>query len=338
MTANISVDPVFLTALKSARRVLIIGHANPDGDSLGSCVALYLALERLGAEVTLGYQGRLHGHLTFLLEDVRNYCVIEPTKEILGSYDLLIMVDCLHPDRIWKGFTDFSVLPRFLMIDHHPGEPQNCRPIAMVHSAEVSSSGELMFQIIEGLAVPLTRPIAEALMVALMSDTGFFSQNNTTAECFRQASLLVHAGARAEHLTGCLKRNWTEARVRLLAAALGTLEITSDGQLASMILTQSMLDQTGADLDDMDGFVDYPRSMAGAEVAALFRVDGQGHTRVSLRSSRGYSVREVAEHFGGGGHQQAAAYTDPLGDPAQARLRFLAEAKAYLFLSASSGQ
>ncbi|MDR1085734.1 MAG: bifunctional oligoribonuclease/PAP phosphatase NrnA [Deltaproteobacteria bacterium] len=323
-------DSLFLDTLLSASHTLVMGHFNPDGDSLGSSVALYLALESLGRKVTLGYQGRIHGHLAFLLNGVRDCRLIEATEKDLSQFDLAVIVDCLQPDRIWEGMVDQDLLPPILIVDHHPGQEHIFKPIAKIHSPEVSSAGELMFKVIEALNVPLTRSIAEALMVALMSDTGFFSQNNSTSESFRQASVLVAHGARSEYLAGCLKRNWTQARVRLLAAALGTLEITFDGHLASMLLTQAMLEETGANLDDMDGFVEYPRSMSGVEVAVLFRVDGQGHTRVSLRSDLHYNVQEVAEHFGGGGHRQAAAYTDPSGDPAQARERFLSQAIRYL--------
>ncbi|MDR1395831.1 MAG: bifunctional oligoribonuclease/PAP phosphatase NrnA [Deltaproteobacteria bacterium] len=323
---------LFLETLKKAGRVLVMGHSNPDGDSLGSCSALALALESRGQAVTLGYQGRIHSHLSFLAAGIKDCRPVSLSPGELADFDLMVMVDCLEADRIWENASDFSFLPPVLLIDHHPGRPEGWQPLAAYTSPLVSSSGELVFQVLEKLGTPLTRPIAEALLAALMSDTGFFSQNNVTSESFRQASILVQAGARPEYLTGCLKRNWTQSRVRLLALALGSVEMIFSGRVATMLLTQSMLEEAGAGLDDMDGFVEYPRSMSGAEAAALFRIDGQGRTRVSLRSGLTLSVRELAEHFGGGGHQQAAAYTDPLPDPQAARERFKALAGRYLKL------
>jgi phosphoesterase RecJ-like protein len=307
-----------------------MGHSNPDGDSLGSAVALTLALRSLNVAVFLGYNGRLYQHLTFLLEGLTDYGPIKPEPSEFRPFDLFVLVDCLHPNRIWDGFNNLSALPPRLVIDHHPGDPLKCGAKGVFHDASVSSTGELAFKVIEALNAPLTRTIAEALLAAIMSDTGFFSQNNATPECFRQASVLVAAGARSDYVVGRLKRNWTQSRVRLLRAALGTLEIAPSCHLASMIVTEAMLSETEATLDDMEGFVEYPRSMAGVEVAALFRVDGHGRTRVSLRSGLNYNVRELAEALGGGGHSQAAAYTDPSGDPVEARARFLAVAPRFL--------
>jgi phosphoesterase RecJ-like protein len=323
-------DQRFLDVLLGAKRILVMGHLHPDGDSVGSSVALTLALASLGREVTMGYYGRLYQHLRFLVENLACCRLITSEKSELAEFDLLVMVDCLHPDRIWDGFSDLGSLPPRLIIDHHPGDPFKAAPLAVYHNYLVSSTGELVFKVIENLAVTWTRPLAESLLAAIMSDTGFFSQNNTTPECFRQASFLIAAGARTEYVVSRLKRNWTQARVRLLRAALGALEISPNGQLASVILTQAMLDEAGATFDDMEGFVEYPRSLAGVEVAALFRVDGRGRTRVSLRSGITYSVKELAERYGGGGHRQAAAYTDPAADPAEARARFMAEAFLYL--------
>ncbi|MDR2142498.1 MAG: bifunctional oligoribonuclease/PAP phosphatase NrnA [Deltaproteobacteria bacterium] len=323
-------DRLVLETIRGAERILVMGHENPDGDALGSSVALVMALERLGREATLGYQGRVASHLAFLAADLPSFQRVRGERERLKEFDLMIMVDCLHPNRIWPGFSDLSLLPPLLIIDHHPGDPRRVGPVATYHSPLVSSTGELMFKLIEDLGISWRRPLAEALLAAIMSDTGFFSQSNATAECYRQASVLVAAGARSDYLVSRLRRNRTLAGFKLLMAALATLEIDLDGRLGSMLLSQAMLDATGASLDDAEGFVEYPRSLAGVEVAALFRVDERGQTRVSLRSALSYSVRELAENFGGGGHQQAAAYTDPATDPAEARARFLAQAPRFL--------
>ncbi|MDR1577609.1 MAG: bifunctional oligoribonuclease/PAP phosphatase NrnA [Deltaproteobacteria bacterium] len=318
-----------LSALTEAKRVLIMGHENPDGDSLGSSMALARALSQLGKDVTVGYQGRLYHHLLFLLEDAPAPVALTRPEDLV-NYPLLVLVDCPHPNRVWPGFEDLSLLPPWLIIDHHPTQPPQVGPLAVFHHPGASSTGELAFQVIEKLGVIWERNLAEALLAAIMSDTGFFSQSNVTAESFRQASVLVAAGARCDFVVNRIKRNWTGPRVKLLRLALATLEVTLSGHLASMLLSQAMLEEAGATLDDMEGFVEYPRSMAGTEVAALFRVDGHGHTRVSLRSSLNFSVREIAEYFGGGGHHQAAAYTDLTREPAEARERFMARAKRFL--------
>jgi phosphoesterase RecJ-like protein len=323
-------DPRFVEALLAAQKTLIIGHANPDGDSLGSAVALALALRSLGREVVLGYSGRLYQHLLFLLESIADYRLFKGEASEFWGFDLLVLVDCPHPDRVWDGFSDLAILPPRLVVDHHPGDPRRSKPVAFLHSSNVSSAGELVFPVISALGVSLTRPMAEALLAAIMSDTGFFSQNNATPECFRQASFLVAAGARSDYVVSRLKRNWTQARVRLLRAALGTLEISLDGLLASMTVDQAMLDEAGATLDDMEGFVEYPRAMNGTEAAAFFRVDGHGRVRVSLRCGLNYSVQELAESLGGGGHRQAAAYSDPESDPIAVRKKFLALAPKFL--------
>jgi phosphoesterase RecJ-like protein len=311
------------------RRVLIIGHENPDGDSLGSSVALARALCQLGKDVTLGYRGRLYNHLLFLLDQLTSSLVeVEPSD--LPKFDLMVLVDCAHPNRVWPGFSDFQLLPPWIVIDHHPMDPPKSGPMAIYRDPKASSSGELMFSVIQSLGAVFDQLMAEALLAALMSDTGFFSQANATPESLRQASVLLAAGARSDYVVGRLKRDWTQARVKLLRLALATMELNLSGLLSSMLISQEMMDEAEASLDDMEGFVEYPRAMAGSEVAALFRVDGHGHTRVSLRSTANYNVGELAASFGGGGHSQAAAYTDPSPDPAKARESFLAQAHQFI--------
>jgi phosphoesterase RecJ-like protein len=170
--------------------------------------------------------------------------------------------------------------------------------------------------------------MAEALFAALVSDTGSFAQANATPECFSQASDLVSLGVDPERINQRLKAPWSQAKLRLLGAALSGLRLSHGGRLATMVLSQPMLESLGASLEEAEGFIEYARRTEGALAAAVVKPDGRGAVKVSLRSHSGVNVRALAQVFGGGGHDQAAAYTYPGQDPSQAADILEAEAGA----------
>ncbi|MDR1110870.1 MAG: DHH family phosphoesterase [Deltaproteobacteria bacterium] len=323
---NVSQPPESLLAmLRVARRVLIVGHQNPDGDALGSALALALALDGPGREVTVGLTGMVAKSLDFLTRGKKFVSSLDLGPDLAQRFDLMVLVDCLSPSRVWPEAKDCrpEAFPPYVAIDHHHSgqAPVNYRAGFIDHLA--SATGELVFKVIEALGAEFSPPIVEALLAALISDTGSFSQGNATSECLRQASVLVSLGGDIEHINQYLRRNWSTTRMRLLSESLATLALHHDGRMASMLLTQEMLDRTGSSLDEAEGLVEYPLLLSGVDVAALLKVNGHGQTRVSLRSRPAVDVRELARSQGGGGHRQAAAYLDDSPRPATALARLL---------------
>ncbi|MDR2386720.1 MAG: DHH family phosphoesterase [Deltaproteobacteria bacterium] len=327
MTSQLSNNPEsptwptekLLTILKEAKRVLIIGHQNPDGDALGSALALALALKAQGAEALVGYAGIYPTSLDFLAQG-KDF--IEPMPywhDLRSRFDLLVLVDCLAPFRVWpeaEGLPPES-FPPYVVIDHHSDQSQKSYQACFVNHL-AAATAELVFKVIQALGAEFTPPIVEALLAALISDTGSFSQANSTEECLRQAAFLVSKGGNIEYINHFLKRNWSLTRMRLLTQALATIDLHHQGRVATMVVTQEMLNQTGSCVAEADGLVEYPLLLNGVDMVAFFKVNGQGQTRVSLRSRPGLDVRELARAFGGGGHKQAAAYLDDSPNPLEA--------------------
>jgi phosphoesterase RecJ-like protein len=314
-----------LTYLREAERILLIGHQHPDGDALGSALALGLALKTDGHQVTVGYSGTFPLSLNFLAIGKDFLRRVEFSPDLAEKYDLLVLVDCITPFRVWPACENHAIdcFPPFVAIDHHAEHHPSHHRAGYVN-ARAAATGELIFKILEALNYTLTPPIVEALLTALISDTGSFSQANTTSECLRQAAVLISLGGDIEYINHFLKRNWSMTRMRLLTTVLETIQLHQEGRLATMILTQDMLNMTGSSLAEAEGLVEYPLLLSGVDMVAFLKVNGEGKTRVSLRGRPGVDVREIARSQGGGGHKQAAAYLDDSPYPETALERLLA--------------
>lgn len=312
--------------LRKSARILVVGHQNPDGDAVGSALALAHALISLGKTATVGLTGSTAASLDFLLKGKTFVERVAFSPSLKDDHDLLVLVDCQAPYRVWPEAENklLARLPPFVVVDHHHPGPQAARHhLAAYVNSRASATAELVFKIVKALGAEFSKEIVDALLAGLISDTGSFSQGNATSECLRQASELVALGGDIERVNHFLKRNWPASRMRLLAASLGTLTQHLGGRLAAMLVTQDILNKTGAALSETEGLVEYPLMMTGVEVAALLRVNGQLQTKVSLRSRSEVDVRKLAQSMGGGGHKQAAAYVDDDPDPAGALARLV---------------
>ncbi|MDR1037586.1 MAG: bifunctional oligoribonuclease/PAP phosphatase NrnA [Deltaproteobacteria bacterium] len=321
-------EPAFLDRLSSAGKVLILGHHNPDGDALGASVGLGSALRDMGRDVTVGTSGAIAPNTRFILEGSCGFHLAFDSPEDVagGGFDLLVFVDCHGPERVWPDLAPESYagkLPPYLVIDHHvhAGPLSGCA--GLYHDPGASSTGEMVARLIRAMDSRFTPPMLESLLAAIVSDTGFFTQANTTATALREAADLVELGGDLEGVNNKLNQSFSPARMRLLSLSLASMEFFRGGRVAAMCLTGDMLRTAGAAREDSEGFVDFPRSVKGVELAALFREDGRGRVKVSLRSRYPVSARQVAVRYGGGGHVLAAAYTDSGPTCSEAKARFL---------------
>ncbi|MDR3204952.1 MAG: bifunctional oligoribonuclease/PAP phosphatase NrnA [Deltaproteobacteria bacterium] len=332
------VDPTesFIKALLSGKKYLIIGHQNPDGDSLGSSVALILALRELGKEAMLGVSGQISSNLLFLLNDFPGVLSLPQAPSDFSDYDAVVLVDCQDPGRIWAEAPSVKALNsiEYLVVDHHQNRSELYSYKAAYVNHKAAATAELVFRVIKDLGVQFSPKIVEALLAALISDTGSFSQANATAESLRQASELVALGGDIEQINRAIKHNWSVGKFRLFACSLASLTIHCGGRVAALLVTKKMLKVSGGKISDTEGLVEYPLLIAGVEISALFKDNCLGQIRVSLRSREGIDVRTLASSMGGGGHLQAAAYLDDNPSPKKARSRFLVRVDRYFkFLS-----
>lgn len=295
-------SPVAAIAAKilEGNNFLITGHRNPDGDALGSALALRFMIEALGKTgrivVRDGWAPSLR-HLPGMDEVVLTDTL---PGGYPGEFDALFTMEC--PDKERCGY---EILPGPVVnIDHHLGNTMYGE-LNWV-DLEAPSVGEMLLQLADELGVAIDERMATAIYVSLASDTGFFRYTNTTLRAFDAAKRLVESGANAGEISLWLNESQDPAALRLLGLCLTTLEMYADGKISVMRLTKEMLEKAGATSEHSDGISSYGRVIDGVLVAAFLKETDDGKTRVSLRAKPGVDVMQVAASFGGGGHKAAA--------------------------------
>lgn len=293
--------------LGRAGSVVITTHANADGDGAGSEVALAAFLRARGTEAWIVNPTPFPESCAFLLPDPDWAVPCRSGEASLRcrAADLAVVVDTAEKPRIGRVKSLIRGLPK-VVIDHHP---PGGRPIAgeVFRDTAACATGALVFELIDRAGGPWSAAIASALYIAVLTDTGGFRFANTNPSCLRTAARLVELGASPEKLHRAAYGRFRPRRFELLREALATLTVHDSGRAAWMIVPKDAYDRLGATVEDLEGFVDVPRDIAGVEVAALFRTTADGRIKVSLRSTSPVDVNVIATELGGGGHVRAAA-------------------------------
>jgi phosphoesterase RecJ-like protein len=296
-------------ALRSHDRFLVTSHENPDGDALGSLLAMHLALGQLGKDscMYLAGAGPLPAEYRFLAlgELVRDLPVDHAER-------VLVAVDCAQESRLGPGWEQLlAAAPLTVDIDHHHDNTRFGDVNLVI--PEASSTGELLADLFRELGLELTPELAEPLYTALVTDTGRFQYTNTTPKALRLAADLVEAGADAHKVFQVVYESVEFAKLKLLARALERAEVHEGGRVVVSYLLRTDFAEVGAEEPYSEGIIDYLRAVDGAELAALIREPptAPGPTRkVSLRSSTDeVDVSAIARKSGGGGHRQAAGFS-----------------------------
>lgn len=312
--------------LKRRDDVVLLGHISPDGDTVGSSLAVWHALRSLGKRAVVCLPEGVPGMYANLPgADVAR----TPEDELPFAPKAALAVDVSERDRLGEaGVRLFDACPERAALDHHQTNPGFGQLYAL--DGEAAAAGEMVVDLIAALGVPLSREMAQCLFVAISTDCGHFSYANTRPETFRAAARCVEAGIDIAAITEGLYRTRTEGRTRLLGLVLSGLERSSDGRLAWARLTEDMLKRAGARREDNEGIVNYLQEMAGVRLAVLAEQRGAATTKFSLRSKAPVNVaRDVAAPLGGGGHELAAGITLQL--PLEEALeKVLAQARAAL--------
>jgi len=284
-------------------KILIASHENPDGDTIGSALSLYLALKKLGKDVTVGCKDRVPYFLEFLPAS-RDFIRL-PTQE---EFDLCIVVDASSVKRLGAEVK----AKRFMRIDHHKGGDFYCQ--CDLIDAEAPATAVVVYYLLKHLREELIdRDIATCIYTGLATDTGFFVNSNTTAEALKLASLLVEKYKVDPHEVAVnVKERNPVRRLKLLSKVLDTLQLHLGGKVSSIYVLKEWMDKLGATYEDTEGFVNYARSIEGVEVA-IFVIEKpeEGVWKISLRSKGEADVSLVCEKFGGGGHKYAAGCKIP---------------------------
>lgn len=285
------------TMLRQAKSFVITGHVHPDGDSLGSMLALHEYLVRAGKVSCLLLDDDIPKSYDFLpgIKQIRR-----PGKLPVIA-DLLIVLDASDADRV--AGVSAMVNARMLNIDHHISNTFFADYLYMDEKA--AATGEIVLSLLHILNAPISTTQAINLYTAIATDCGFFRYANTTSATLRYAAELIEAGAQPHIISEQLETKPLKS-VMILKSILETLEIHHNGEVASITLSPSLLGDSGA--DSTEGLINYPRNIEGVEIAIMFNIIDDNNTRVSFRSRRA-DVSRLALSFGGGGHAKASGCT-----------------------------
>lgn len=288
-------------------RFVLTTHVNPDGDALGSELALASWLTTRGKDVTIINCSDTLAVYRFLDPDGTAVTTYDPHTHdpMLANADVIILVDANHPDRTRQMADAFTRSPALkVCIDHHldPGTFANHYFI----DSDATSTGELLYRLLDfehDRAMPAG--CARALYCAIMTDTGSFRFPRTDPAIHRIVAHLLEAGADPVEIYNEVYNRWTTGRIRLLGETLSSLTLTGNDRIASVAITRAMLAATGTTEEDTDNFTSYPMSIRGVEVGIVFVEVPEG-TKMSFRSHGEIPVNLLAREFGGNGHKNAS--------------------------------
>ncbi|MDR6224218.1 DHH family phosphoesterase [Desmospora profundinema] len=290
--------------LKEGTRFLVVSHVHPDGDAIGSTLAVKAILDFLGKESGLTNESPVPSKFRFL---PGSEAVVPPQNLDGFAFDRVVAVDVADRGRmgaVWEHIT--ADIP-LLNIDHHPTNDRFGTVNLVVEDAAATT--QILFHLARKLDVPFDRALAIPLYTGLLTDTGGFRYSNTNPEVMEMAAALLRHGVDAGQIAERVMETLTRGQLAILQRALSDLQFTSDGRVGWIWLTCRDLEEAEAEEDDLDGIVNYARNVAGVDVGILFRETEAGNVKVSLRSREIVDVAALAHSFGGGGHARAAGCT-----------------------------
>jgi phosphoesterase RecJ-like protein len=298
---------------------LILTHYRPDGDAVGSQLALAILLQDLGKTVTLWNDDPVPIKFQFL---PRAHLIRRPPAKP-QDFDVVVSIDVSNWQRVGRAAERIRNRKHFINIDHHVSNDR----FATLNWIEphAPASGQLAYELIRRGRFKLTKEIATCLFAAISTDTGSFSYANTTADSLRVAADLVDTGLNVGELSRHIYESYPYARLHLLQLVLADLKIADRKRVAYYWVTNEMFEESKATREDTEGLIDYARSINGVIVAVLFEeLPEAGKVRISLRSKHPrVDANAIAQHFGGGGHKEAAG-ARLTGRPGQVEKQVLA--------------
>jgi phosphoesterase RecJ-like protein len=315
---------------QTRQRFVLTTHVNPDGDAIGSEIALALWLRSLGKTVQIINHNATPFVYRFMDPD-GSIRVFDATRDTtaLREADAIVVLDTNHLSRVgsMEAFVRSSPAKR-ICIDHHL-DPEPFSDLTLI-TPEATSTGEILYRLLSG-AIPgaLPRSIAEALYVAIMTDTGSFRYPRVDASTHRMVAALIESGADPVELYGQVYNRWSLGRLRLLGEMLSSMETACDGRIACVTVTRDMLRRTGTLEEDTDNFTTYPMSVEGV-VAGIFFLELDTGFKISFRSHGDVPINALAQEFGGNGHKNAAGARVEGGTLDEVRRRVMAAAEQLL--------
>ncbi len=288
--------------LKEAKTVLLYPHIIMDGDTLGSSIALCIALRKIGKKAHILVEDEIPSYLLFLEQ---GYCTYD--QNIIDSPDISISIDCSDIERFVMRKDTFLKGKFSICLDHH--RTNNYFADMNYIDEFAGATGEIVYDLIKLLEVELDVTMAEAIYTAISTDTGNFQYTNTTKTTHLITADLFDVGIDLEKISVEVYQNIRHEKLKITNAVLNTIEILSDGKADIAYVTQAMLENTGARMEETEGIIETLRNIGGVEISAFLKESKPNEIKVGLRAKTYGDVSLIAQSFGGGGHKKAAGCT-----------------------------
>jgi bifunctional oligoribonuclease and PAP phosphatase NrnA len=299
--------------LTRSRRVLLTTHTHPDGDAIGSLLALGLSLERMGNTIAMVDDDPIPAIYRFLPE------VARITRRVPSGidFDAAVVLDCGSLQRVGTVGEAVATIPMVINIDHHVTN-EAFGALRLV-DPDACATAEIIYRLIREMSVPIDKIVATAIYTGIFTDTGSFRFSNTNLEAFTICREMVTLGVDPYQVAKHVYGTYSLGRIKLLNMALDSIELAANGKMTIMTLSQEMLRETRTQPEDGDGLINYARRIEDVQVAALIQEINSGppnQYHVSLRSDGSVDVARIAQARGGGGHASAAGFSivAPLAD------------------------
>lgn len=292
-----------INIIDKSDRIFIASHINPDGDNLGSMLALYFALKKYGKEVYPLKSDILPRDFLFLdgIDRVIEY------DDSLEEIDLLILVDSSDEDRLGKNKDLLKKAKFSLNIDHHLSNSR-FGDINII-DPKAAATGEMIYQLIKSMNISIDKKIASNLYVAIVTDTGKFTYDSVTSKTHRIIADLLDTGIDSNEININLYENRSIEKTQLMIKSLSTLKFYNNYSVGLVKVSQKMLKETNSKIEDTNGIVEVIRGIRDVEVAAILKEEKKNKIKVSLRSKKVVDVSKICKKFSGGGHVRAAGCT-----------------------------
>lgn len=288
--------------IENSQNILLFPHINLDGDTLGSCIALCKTMRTMGKNAYILIEEDIPLSLQFMGGDC---CTDE--LNIIEKPDLCMCIDCCDSTRFPKRKDRFESGKIKICIDHHHTSSANFDYNYI--DGQTAATGELVFKLLMAMGAELDKETANALFAAISTDTGNFTYSNTTKQSHEIVAKLYDYGVNANEVSCEIYENVRMERVLIENKIIDTMELYADGQVAIAYVTQKMLAEIGASMDETEGAVQRLRSIRGVEVAVFLKEEADLNVKVSFRAKKHVDVAAIASSFGGGGHIRAAGCT-----------------------------
>jgi len=289
-------------AIKKHKSFLVTSHVSPEGDSLGSQLAMANLLSQMGKDFVIVDSDPIPARYRFL----PNVSLIKSTRKKIGKKDAAIVLDCPNLTRVGKVEKMVRKCRHIINIDHHVSNSMYGN-INWVEK-DASSVGEMMYKLFKATDCDISKKTALYLYIAILTDTGSFNYGNTSSATHEIVGELLGYGLEPFNISQNIYENKTLGEIRLLGKVLSSLKVTPNGKIAYITVTKSLLEKTGSKPSSCENFVNFARSVRDVDVAIFFREDikKKNTFHASFRSTNRADVNAIASYFGGGGHKNAS--------------------------------